>query len=123
MKFVEIDKPFDDVVAEIKERTWGRIQAIQWQLPILEVRYGKCKNRKRFGRMASIHGLLEVYQDYYAPDNDDAWWQEVMKAGEKLINKYKGMEIEERARQLVLSHFAWLEITYRKGKNVGTKIV
>ena len=24
-------------------------------------------------------------QDYYAPDNDDAWWQEVMKAGEKLI--------------------------------------
>lgn len=62
-------------------------------------------------------------QDYYAPDNDDAWLQEVMKAGEELINKYKGMEIEERARQLVLSHFAWLEITYRKGKNVGTKIV
>lgn len=55
-------------------------------------------------------------QKYYAPDNNDSWWDEVVKTGEKLIEKYKGMEIEERARQLVLSHFAWLEITYGKEK-------
>lgn len=58
----------------------------------------------------------QFIQKYYAPDNNDSWWDEVVKAGESLINKYKGMEIEERARQLVLSHFAWLEITYRKEK-------
>lgn len=56
----------------------------------------------------------QFIQKYYSPDNTDSWWDEVVKAGESLINKYKGMEIEERARQLVLSHFAWLEITYRK---------
>ena len=58
----------------------------------------------------------QFIQKYYSPDSTDSWWDEVVKAGESLINKYKGMEIEERARQLVLSHFAWLEITYRKEK-------
>lgn len=79
--------------------------------------YGKCKDRKGFGRMASIYGLLAIHSKYYSPDNADSWWDEVVKAGESLVNKYKGMEIEERARQLVLSHFAWLEITYRKEKS------
>lgn len=49
----------------------------------------------------------QFIQKYYSPDNADSWWDEVVKSGESLINKYKGMEIEERARQLVLSHFAW----------------
>ncbi len=58
----------------------------------------------------------QFIQKYYSPDRTDSWWDEVVKTGEKLIEKYKGMEIEERARQLVLSHFAWLEITYGKEK-------
>lgn len=65
----------------------------------------------------------QFIQKYYAPDNNDSWWDEVVKAGESLINKYKGMEIEERARQLVLSHFAWLEITYRKEKTKNEQCV
>ena len=34
----------------------------------------------------------QFIQKYYSPDNDDSWWDEVVKAGESLINKYKGME-------------------------------
>lgn len=65
----------------------------------------------------AIQDCIRFFQLYYTPDNNDSWWDEVVKSGEKLIEKYKGMEIEERARQLVLSHFAWLEITYRKEKS------
>lgn len=59
----------------------------------------------------------QFIQKYYSPDNTDSWWDEVVKAGESLINKYKGMEIEERARQLVLSHLhGWKSHTERRNQ-------
>lgn len=64
MKFVEIEKPLDDVVAEIKRKNVGTDSS--HTMATVHFRgsgYGKCKNRKRFGRMASIYGLLAIHSE------------------------------------------------------------
>lgn len=48
-------------------------------------------------------------QKYYYADNCDEWYQEMMQAGESIIDKYSGMEFSEYAKELIFDHFADVE--------------
>lgn len=54
-------------------------------------------------------------QKYYEADNDEDWFLEMMNAGESLMLKYSETDFAKYARQLVFSHFEFVEDKW-KGK-------
>lgn len=53
-------------------------------------------------------------QQFYEADNEEEWFRELMKSGEKLIEKYSKTNISKFAQSLVFSHFEDVE---RRWKN------
>lgn len=53
-------------------------------------------------------------QQYYEADNEDDWFEEMMKAGEQIIEKYHDTEFGGFAQGLVFSHFDDVETRWRK---------
>lgn len=53
-------------------------------------------------------------QQFYEADNEEEWFQELMKSGETLIEKYSKTNISKFAQSLVFSHFEDVE---RRWKN------
>lgn len=53
-------------------------------------------------------------QQFYEADNEEEWFQKLMKSGETLIEKYSKTNISKFAQSLVFSHFEDVE---RRWKN------
>ena len=54
-------------------------------------------------------------QKYHDSDGEsDDWYEELVKAGDELVEKYKNTDIENFARKLVLSHMEDIELRERK---------
>lgn len=55
-------------------------------------------------------------QEYHDPDNEDEWVVEMMAAGEQIIRKYQGTDIEKFAQSLILSHEEDIDLQFKKRK-------
>lgn len=53
-------------------------------------------------------------QQYYEADNGDDWFEELMHAGEQIIEKYYNTEFAKFAQSLVFSHFEDVETRWKK---------
>ena len=61
-----------------------------------------------------FNDFWQLRQKYYEPDiqnNDDGngWFQELTEVGKKIVEKYKGTDLEKLARNLVLAHLEDVE--------------
>ena len=63
-----------------------------------------------------FNDFWQLRQNYYEPDYDDSWFEELRMAGEKITNKFKGTELEKLARNLVLSHLEDVEDRWKERK-------
>ena len=74
--------------------------------------------QKKFGKGTENYELFndfwQLRQMYYEPDNDGPWFEELREAGEKIITKFKGTDLEKLARNLVFAHFEDVELRWKK---------
>lgn len=66
-----------------------------------------------------FNDFWQLRQKYYEPDiqnNDDGngWFEELTEVGEKIVEKYKGTDLEKLARNLVFAHFEDVELRWKK---------
>lgn len=55
-------------------------------------------------------------QQFYEADNGEKWFEEMMRAGELLIEKYSQTNISKYVQSLVFSHFEDVERRYKANK-------
>lgn len=53
-------------------------------------------------------------QKYYEADNDEAWFVEMMHAGEQIIEKYHNTDFEKFTQGLIFSHFEDVQIRWER---------
>ena len=53
-------------------------------------------------------------QQYYEADNGEKWFEEMVRVGEKIIEKYHNTEIAKFVQNLVFSHFEDVEMRWKK---------
>ena len=56
----------------------------------------------------------EKYHD--TAEEPDEWYDELVRAGEIIVEKYKNTDFSHFARSLVFSHFEDIEMKCKKGK-------
>lgn len=53
-------------------------------------------------------------QQYYEVDNGDDWFEEMMHAGEQIIEKYNKTQFAKFVQNLVFSHFEDVQIRWER---------
>lgn len=53
-------------------------------------------------------------QQYYEADNGEDWFEEMMRAGEAIIEKYYNTEFAKFVQSLIFSHFEDVETRWKK---------
>ena len=53
-------------------------------------------------------------QQYYEADNGEKWFEEMVRVGEEIIEKYHNTEIAKFVQSLVFSHFEDVEMRWKK---------
>ena len=53
-------------------------------------------------------------QQYYEADNGEQWFEEMVRVGEEIIEKYHNTEIAKFVQSLVFSHFEDVEMRWKK---------
>ena len=53
-------------------------------------------------------------QQYYEADNGEKWFEEMVRVGEEIIEKYHNTEIAKFVQNLVFSHFEDVEMRWKK---------
>lgn len=57
----------------------------------------------------------EKYHDPYG--EQEGWYEELTRAGERIIEKYENTDFAKFARDLVFSHFEDIQMKCKKGKS------
>ena len=74
--------------------------------------------QKKFGKGTENYELFndfwQLRQNYYEPDKDGPWFEELREAGEQIIAKFKGTSLEKLARNLVFAHFEDVELRWKE---------
>ena len=53
-------------------------------------------------------------QQYYEADNGEKWFEEMVRVGEKIIEKYHNTETAKFVQSLMFSHFEDVEMRWKK---------
>ena len=61
-----------------------------------------------------FNDYYKLRQQYYEADNEEQWFEEMVRVGEEIIEKYHNTEIAKFVQSLVFSHFEDVEMRWKK---------